>query len=173
MSEIDPLYGMPSTIYKGLEEKSLRFSPGLYHEDNEFTPRAYYYAEKVASINDIIYLVVQTPSSITRTPNPKRGYDLLKIIDMLVEFAETKVEEQYRPYIYKQVSDCINSGIRLVRSLPEDTKAALKTAIFEKKELFGYYKKSSAITHRIEGMIFGWFPKRYSFLYDILDHLRQ
>ncbi len=165
----------PFAIYrKGfLEEQGLRFYPGLYHEDNEFTPRAYYYAKKVASINDIIYLVVQTPFSITRTPNPKRGYDLLKIIDMLVEFAETKIEEAYRPYIYKQVSDCINSTIRLMRSLPEESREELKKTIFEKKELFGYLKKSSAITHRIEGMIFGWFPKRYSFLYDILDRLRQ
>jgi hypothetical protein len=92
---------------------------------------------------------------------------------MLVEFAETKIEEAYRPYIYKQVSDCINSAIRLMRSLPEESREELKKTIFEKKELFGYLKKSSAITHRIEGMIFGWFPKRYSFLYDILDHLRQ
>ena len=165
----------PFCVYrKGyLEEKSLKFYPGLYHEDNDFTPRAYYYADKVASINDIIYLVVQTPSSITRTPNPKRGYDLLQIIDMLVEFAEKEVEEAYRPYIYKQVSDCINSCIRIMRSLPAESKEALKKTIFEKKGLFGYLKKSSAITHRIEGRIFGWFPKRYSFLYDILDHLRQ
>ena len=48
----------PFSIYRKsfLDKAGLRFHPGILHEDNEFTPRAYYKASRVGSCNDIIYL---------------------------------------------------------------------------------------------------------------------
>lgn len=165
----------PFAVYRKefLERNNLKFHPGIFHEDNEFTPRAYYFAERVVSINDVIYFVRQTPSSITRTPNPQRGHDLLKIIELLSVFACQKVEEEYRPYIYKQISDCINWCIRLMNTLDNEEKARLKKVMLENRYIFRYFLKSSAISHRVEGVLMNVFPQRMDSIYSILEKIRH
>lgn len=156
-----------------LEGNALRFFPGVFHEDNEFTPRAYYLAEKVASIDDIIYFVRQTPGSITRSAKAKRGYDLLKIIRHLADFAEGKVEIEYRPYIYKQIADCTNWTIRLMNCLPKDEAESLYREILRNKDIFRFMLSSSQLTHRIEGRLLTWFPKRMKVIYNTLDIIHR
>ena len=165
----------PFAVYRKefLEANTLKFHPGVYHEDNEFTPRAYYHAKRAASVDELIYFVRQTPESITRTPNPKRGYDLLKIVGLLADFAENKVEAEYRPFIYKQISDCINWCIRLMNSLPENEKACLKAEILENRHILGYLRRSSSLSHRIEGILMKAFPKKMGGIYSMLDWLRH
>ena len=46
-----------------------------YYTATEADVTAYYLAENAISCNDLIYMVMPTPQSITRTPNVKRGYD--------------------------------------------------------------------------------------------------
>ena len=156
-----------------LDEFNLRFHPGLYHEDNEFTPRAYWYAQTILSVNDLAYYIRLTPGSITRTPNPKRGYDLLTIIGLLVRFAEDNVTVEYRPYIYKQVSDCINWCIRLMNSLPEKEKACLKSEFLKNRHILDYLRKSSLFTHRIEGGIMKILPRKFDKIYKLLDRMKH
>lgn len=64
-----------------LKEKGLRFVPGMYHEDAEFTPRMLYEAQSVVVVPHILYTVIRTPGSITNVPNPKRAYDLLAVAE--------------------------------------------------------------------------------------------
>ncbi len=156
-----------------LMANSLKFYPGIYHEDNEFTPRAYYLAERVASINDIVYYVRQTPLSITRTPNPKRGYDLLKVIELLSDFTENNVDGKYRAYFYKQISDCINWCIRLTNSLSKEDAKKLRQRILENKGIFRYMLKSNKMTHRIEGRLMVMFPRRMRCIYNTLDIIHR
>jgi glycosyltransferase involved in cell wall biosynthesis len=165
----------PFAVYrKGfLETNDLKFLPGIYHEDNEFTPRAYYAAQRVASTDRIIYFVRQTPQSITRTPNPKRGYDLLKVIDMLCGFAAEKAEAEYRPYLYKQAADCINSCLRLMDELTADEAAKLLDEMNKGRDIAGILKLSSARTHRTEGLLMKIFPKRMKTVHRILESLRR
>ena len=165
----------PFAIYrKGfLEANSLRFYPGVYHEDNEFTPRAYYMAERVASINDIVYHVRQTPLSITRTPNPKRGHDLLKIIELQADFAQNHVEKEYRRFFYKQISDCFNWCIKLMNSLTGKEKACLNDKIYESRHILGYLRRSSALSHRIEGHLMNIFPRHIGSIYTLLDRMKH
>lgn len=165
----------PFAMYrKGfLDSNELRFHPGIYHEDNEFTPRAYWYAGRTASVDDLVYMVWQTPESITRTPNAKRGYDLLKIVEMLTVFAEETVEEEYRPYIYRQISDCINWCIRLMNTLGKEDRDRLYSEIYRNRAIFDSYMKSSALTHRIEGVLMKAFPRRMQVIYNTLDRMRR
>ena len=165
----------PFNLYKKafLENYSLRFLPGVYHEDNEFTPRAYWWAEKVASVNDVVYFVRQTPESITRTPNPKRGYDLLGIINILAEFAENTVSQEYRPYIYKQIADCINWCIRLTNSLEKEDADKLLAHIYDKRKIFSFILKSHKLTHKIEGALLSLFPKQMRTIYNCLDIIHR
>lgn len=167
--------GPPFAIYrKGFLEKfSLRFHPGVYHEDNEFTPKVYWYAERAASINDIIYFVRQTPGSTTRTPNPKRGGDLLKVIGLLAGFTDKNVSAEYRPYFFKQISDCINWCIRLTNTMKKDDAEKLSELIYKNRQIFDYMLRSSRITHRIEGRLLKLFPKRIRFIYNTLDIIHR
>ena len=165
----------PFSLYRKdfLESFSLKFHPGIYHEDNEFTPRAYWWAERVASVNDLIYYVRQTPESITRTPNPKRGEDLLQIIGMLAVFAEHEMTPEYRPYVYKQIADCINWCIRLTNSLKKEDADRLVSRIYEKRDIFNLMVNSNKMTHRIEGRLLRMFPKRMRFIYNCLDIIHR
>lgn len=165
----------PFAIYRKefLDANQLRFHPGIYHEDNEFTPRAYHAAERVASTDRIVYFVRQTPESITRTPNPKRGYDLLKVVDMLCRFADETVEETYRPYIYKQAADCINSSFRLMNGLPSEEAERLADAMRSGRDISGILRRSSALTHRAEGFLMKIFPKKMNTVYRILEALKR
>ena len=165
----------PFALYKKefIQKAGLEFHPGIYHEDNEFTPRAYWSAEKVASINDIIYFVRQTPDSITRTPNPKRGYDLLTIIERLAVFTETQVPLENKPYFYKQISDCFNGCIKLMNSLTDKEKACLKQKIYESRHILVYLRKSSSLSHRIEGVLMTIFPRHISSIYIMLDRMKH
>ena len=72
------------------KKHNLTFFEGIFHEDSEFTPRAYYFAGKVSLTNDIIYYVRQNPNSICRSANPKKSFDLVNVVcPHLSEFSKS------------------------------------------------------------------------------------
>ena len=79
---------VPFTIYNRdfLERNRLRFYEGIFHEDNEFTPRAYFFAKAVVCYPHFLYFVTINPNSITRVVNPKRSFDCLVVADSLLSF---------------------------------------------------------------------------------------
>ncbi len=64
----------------------LRFKPGIYHEDNMFTPLACYYAKKVKVIPDVLYDYRVRGSSIMTTRSLKHKEDILTIANSLAAF---------------------------------------------------------------------------------------
>jgi len=163
---------VPFSIYRTdfLRENGLSFYPGIYHEDNEFTPRAYYLAERVGSVDDLIYCLRQTPGSITHSVNPKKVKDLLKVSEQLMTFAEQSVTTKYRSAIYKQSADCINACFRELNRMDKRDSAILFDSIYRsRRQIFGYFLKSASIKHRIEGMLMYIFPKRMLGLNRLLD----
>ena len=164
----------PFAAYKRefLIKNSLRFYPGIYHEDNLFTPVAYYLADKVGTWNRICYLVRQTPGSITRSSNPKRSTDLLKVVELLEEFSSEKVEPRFRKYFYKQISDCLNVCFKNACGLKTDEQKKIVDLIYKQREIFRHFTHSSAMTHKIEGAFLRLFPKRMLTIYKTLNRLR-
>lgn len=69
-----------------LLENRLRFKPGIYHEDNMFTPLACYYAKKVKVIPDALYDYRVRESSIMTTRSLKHKEDILTIANSLAAF---------------------------------------------------------------------------------------
>lgn len=161
----------PFSIYKKsfLDKAELRFHPGILHEDNEFTPRAYYKASRVGSINDIIYLVRQTPGSITRSANPKKSHDHLTVIKQLDKFASEYADKEYRPYFDKLISDCMNSCFNNMCTLQSEDRERLKKIIYENKTILRHFLNSSALTHRIEGLLMNAFPRHILGIYKVLN----
>lgn len=95
----------PYTVYRRLflVEHNLSFFPGIYHEDMEFTPRAYLCANRVISYPHRIYHHIYNPRSITRVVNPKRCFDLLKVAESLRDAAlgveERNVKVVWRSFV--------------------------------------------------------------------------
>lgn len=165
----------PFSIYRKsfLDEARLRFHPGILHEDNEFTPRAYYKAARVGSSNDIIYLVRQTPGSITRSANPKKSYDHLTVVKQLDRFASENAEKEYRPYFDKQISDCLNSCFNNMCRLQDEDRKKLEKIIHENKTVLRHFLNSSALTHRIEGLMINLFPRHILCIYKALNIIHR
>lgn len=76
-----------------LHEHQLEFLPGAMHEDQDFTPRAYFFAKRIAFENMVVYNYFQRTGSIMKSENPKKTNDLLQICDRLWNFALQHTEE--------------------------------------------------------------------------------
>lgn len=104
--------GMPpaawAAIYRRgyLQSKNLQFMEGILHEDQEFTPRAYYLARRIAFEPIVAYNYVQREGSIMKSANPKRSTDMLVVCQRLWDFAMeyTQIESSVRYLFVNRVS---------------------------------------------------------------------
>ena len=75
-----------------LDKNKIYFREGIYHEDEEFTPRVLLTAEKVAIYKKEFYGYRQRENSImTSGNNLKKGKDLIQIAEVLATYIE-KIE---------------------------------------------------------------------------------
>lgn len=104
-----------SAIYRRefLLKNKLFFVEGILHEDQEFTPRAYYLAERVNYTSELGYIYYQRKNSITTSGKKKRRADnLLKVADSLYNFISVREKndtEIYRFFIERINHNCIQS----------------------------------------------------------------
>lgn len=67
---------------KFLSDNKLIFTPGIFHEDQDFLVRCYSKAKKILPVHKAWYnYYIRTSGSITSTFKIKRFYDILKVID--------------------------------------------------------------------------------------------
>jgi glycosyltransferase involved in cell wall biosynthesis len=67
---------------KFLSDNKLTFTPGIFHEDQDFLVRCYSKAKKILPVHKAWYnYYIRTSGSITSTFKIKRFYDILKVID--------------------------------------------------------------------------------------------
>ncbi len=104
--------GMPAAAWAALyrrgflERYGLKFYEGIFHEDQEFTPRAYFLARRIAFEDVSVYNYYQRQVSIMNTANPKRTDDLLVVCQRLWNFAmeQTQIESAIRYVFVNRVS---------------------------------------------------------------------
>lgn len=104
--------GMPpaawAAIYRRgfVERYRLAFLDGAFHEDQEFTPRAYFLARRIAFENISVYNFYDRDASITKSKNPKKTQDLLQICQRLWNFAmeNTQLESAIRYMFINRIS---------------------------------------------------------------------
>ena len=89
-----------------LQSNDLKFYVGLLHEDQEFTPRAYFKARRIAFDPTIAYNYVQREGSIMKSANPKKSSDMLIICQRLWDFAmeNTQIESSIRYLFINRIS---------------------------------------------------------------------
>lgn len=96
-----------------LQEYDLRFMPGVYHEDGEFSNRMLYLAKSLMIIPKPVYNYrIRESGSIMSSRNMKANEDLVKIFFSLRDFAEKYVKgnEDYWQYRYV-IYQCLISSI--------------------------------------------------------------
>lgn len=86
-----------------LLDNDLFFGPGLYHEDNLFTPIACYYAKKIKVIPDVFYVYRIRGGSISQTANLKRLTDIILVANKLSEFFIPKKDID-KTVVYKNLA---------------------------------------------------------------------
>ena len=65
----------------------LYFYPGIYHEDEEWSPKLFAYAKTVTYFPLCVYVYRIREGSCTSKKTPKHYLDLIKVVDSLYEFA--------------------------------------------------------------------------------------
>lgn len=164
------------TIYKRkfLFQNNLRFMPGVYHEDNEFTPRMYWYAEKVAYINKPLYFHRQNPNSICNTPNPKRAFDLLLVCASLSKFSDEIVKKsnfQYYIALNQFISLSLNNALNIMISQSRSVRQTFNLALKKQRYLFKHLFHSNRAKYIMESILFKIFGN-YDFVYKILVNIK-
>ena len=153
---------------KFFKDFNLSFFVGIYHEDSEFTPRAYYFARKVSFTNDLIYFVFQNPNSITRTINPKRSFDLVNVVcNHLADFG-SKVDSEYQYIYYNDVALYLNNAISYICDSDKKKQYELNDSIYMNRHLFKTLAKSTHLKYRLEAILFSAFPKHCVQIYKIM-----
>lgn len=98
--------GMPPAAWCALYRRQflidndLKFMPGILHEDQEFTPRAYCLAKRISFMNQYVYNYVQRDGSIMKSDDKvaKKSRDLLAVCDSLYAFANRHLDKAHPAY---------------------------------------------------------------------------
>lgn len=116
-----------------LLEKQLMFYPHLKHEDELWVPQAIINAKKIA-INPNPYYCGRCDrvGSITQTPNIRKSFDKIFIVDELLRFAEKQSEENAK-YIKKRCAKIITGVIREIETYKEDKEYSILSNELQKR----------------------------------------
>jgi len=153
-----------------LNERRLRFVPGMFHEDAEFTPRMLYEAQSVVVVPQILYTVVRTPGSITNVPNPKRAYDLLSVAEGNYELVDNnnlwnlKVGHS----ICYHGAFSITNALHIVVQHNKEEINRFNNCFYKERHFVKMFFYSLELRYLLFGFLLLLFPKKSVFIYRIL-----
>lgn len=147
---------------------NLYICPGIYHEDAEFTPRMLYYAKSIRTITEPLYYIYTNPTSITRSINHKRSYDLLIVSDHLLSFKNKNVAEHSIKRVFDHlISININAALANMTDSNEVEQKKFNQALHKKRYLLSALWHSS-LKHRLEYVLFKLCLRKYVKIYKML-----
>ena len=160
----------PFSIYQRafLSKHCLRFFPGIFHEDNEFTPRAFYLAERVSGLNDLIYYVYQTQGSITRSVNVKKPLDVTIVMQHLDVFCQKYVEDDDKYIFHRIIVGDMNSALHQTLKMKKEDRQKVNDAFYEIRHLFVHAWKTRKWDYRLAGWMYTLFPHHVVEVYRLL-----
>ena len=157
-----------------LDNHGLRFFVGIFHEDDEFTPRALYFAEKVSVVDKpLYYYLVKTENTITKSSNPKKSYDNITVAESLSDFKEKHVKaEDIKQVFDNHISLIINNTLANIKGFDKDTKRDFNRFLGTKKHLFISLRKSNKLKYRLEYVLFSM-SKNYIGVYSFIQKFNK
>lgn len=160
----------PFSIYKRqfLFENNLWFYEGIYHEDNEFTPRAFFKAKQVGTINDVFYYVYQNPNSITRSFNTKKAFDNIIVMNSLHDFQQREDPGKDNAFNYV-ITGTMNSALHEAIEFDKNKQNEFEEALYANRHLYTHLLHSGHFVYRIEGVLMKILPKRPIAVYKFMN----
>lgn len=160
----------PFSIYRRefLKINNLQFMEGIYHEDNEFSPRVFYYANRIASIDDVLYFVFPNPNSITRTRNPKKSKDCILVMNSHHQFS-LNVENEIKKSFSNIITSTMNVALHDALYLEKEDKLEISRLLYENRHLYRHLLNADSIEYKIEGLLLSLFPKYPINVYKLLN----
>lgn len=132
---------------------NLCFTPGIYHEDSEFKPRAVYWAKSIKSIDKVCYNYYQrTSGSITSSFKIKNAVDLLYVMNNLYSFSKDKDEEIQRAF-YVLIGLDMNSLLFIYWQLNSSDKKKIRKQLGNNRHLFLCMQRCKNIKYKVEGLV--------------------
>lgn len=107
--------GAPFSLYRKdfLDNNDLSFYEGIYHEDNDFTPRVLALAKDVLVISDSLYNYFKgNPNSILSTPNIKKCHDLILVSKRKLDFIQTISDVGIKKTLLNLAASELNTSLR-------------------------------------------------------------
>lgn len=163
--------GMPpaawAAIYRRgfLERYGLRFYEGILHEDQEFTPRAYFLAKRIAFEDVAVYNYYQREGSIMKSDNPKKSTDLLIVCQQLWTFAmeHTQIESAVRYVFVNRISFLFSQALsNLCRCGIYEFPGDYKSLPYYPLSINGYMGKKERYKYRLINQSVPLYLKLYS-----------
>lgn len=160
----------PFSIYKRafLHENNLSFYEGIFHEDNEFTPRTYYVAQRVEAIDDILYYVYQNPNSITRTINPKKSKDSIVVMKSLDAFSKDFKGDERKSFD-DIITSIMNVALHDTLGLKKQDQHDFTQILKDNRELINHLSGASSWVYQVEAVLLKLFPNHPIEVYKFLN----
>lgn len=128
-----------------------KFKEGIYHEDNDFTPRVLYNADKVISLDYPFYNHYQgNAMSTMHKPNIKKCYDLLTVSKLHVNYAMKLDDKEASKFFIDLASLELNTSLNNLRIYAkQDQDNYIMKVETEKKGYVIHPLKSSKLRYRM------------------------
>ncbi|MGN0201876.1 MAG: glycosyltransferase [Candidatus Cryptobacteroides sp.] len=151
----------PFSIFRKdfLTDNALSFVEGIYHEDAEFSPRAYYLAERVGALDECLYYVRQTEGSITRSYNPKRSLDYLNAVIPSLSAFSADLSREYRRGFDNLISSNFSNALRNSLTYSAEDRKELDSCAYRQRRYLKHLRRSVVLKYRIEGLVLSLFPR--------------
>lgn len=134
------------------------FYDGIFHEDEEWVPKIFFNADRIGYNNECVYVNrVNRVGSITSTPNIKREFDKLKIIELLQnEFTTDKYSTEICEVVAERVRNIYFGTLCTMNTYINDAQfPSLVKEMDIKKQLLRNAIKSSYKFGNVLVMLFG------------------
>ncbi len=165
-----PFYAVRRSI---LDENALRFYPGIFHEDNEFTPRLLYFVKSAVILDETLYYIYLRPDSIGRSVNYKKPYDYVKVAVSLWDFMNThEMDAVTRRTFCELITIVINRGLMGTKGMDKgglsDYNTHLKNNHFIHKAMCG----SGKLRYVVESFLI-WITGDYIGVFRLLEKIKK
>lgn len=159
-----------------LKMNNLKFFAGIYHEDNEFTPRMLFFAKSVRVIPTVLYTVIHVPGSITEIPRPKRAFDYLTVSERLSRFVTDQniSSSAIGKAIDTRTAININMAFLIISQNAKEEQLKFNNSFFEKRQhLIQAIKNANGAKYKTEAILFWLFPKHSVSAYRMMKVLSK
>ena len=152
-----------------LNRYSLRFFPGIYHEDMEFVPRMLYLSQTVVCMGQPLYNVTINPASITRSINPKKSYDLITVAQSLRKFKDFFVKEEDVRHVFDlTISIVLNNAWANIVNTDKHTQQQFDNHVYNNRSVLRSLSHST-LKYKVEYVLFCISPRKYTKVYSLLQ----